>query len=206
MYKLLIFDFDGVLVNSFEYVYAINQQAAAHVNKVLTREQYIKCFYGSFHKTLLAQLRLNPEEDASFTEYKYGIYEDLYRQIELFDFAVKMIRSLSKKGIKMGIVSSAYERSIVEKITTYGIDTNFSFVAGMNKQGKKEKIQECIRLADVSLEESLFVTDTIGDIRDAREAGIASAAVVWGFHTEDKLNTVHPTHVIHTAEELIALV
>ncbi len=205
MYKLVIFDFDGVLADSFEHVYDINMRAAAHVNKTLTRDQYKKLFYGSFHKALFAELNMSPTDEEAFSTYKYEIYEDVYKQIPLFDFAVELIQTLTKKGIKLSIVSSAYEQAIKEKITKNGIDENFFFIAGMNKKGKREKIKESIRRAEVLPEESIFITDTIGDVQDAHSAGIGCIAVSWGFHTATELRTEKPEHIVHTYEDLIAL-
>lgn len=205
MYKLFIFDFDGVLADSFEHVYEINRRAAQHVKKILSREQYKKLFHGSFHKALSLELQLSSEEDRIFSKYKYDIYKDVYKQIELFDFSVELIQMLAKKGIKMGIVSSAYEQSIVEKITIHNIAEHFFFVAGMNRQGKEKKIAECIKRAHVLSEESLFITDTVGDIRDAHNAGIACVAVSWGFHTVEELKTEKPEYLIYRYKDLIAL-
>ena len=50
--------------------------------------------------------------------------------------------------------------------------------------------------------ECVFVTDTVGDVREAQELGIRSVAVTWGFHSAERLAEVSPDVVVESVEEL----
>lgn len=50
--------------------------------------------------------------------------------------------------------------------------------------------------------EMYFITDTLGDIREAEKVGIKSIAVTWGYHDKAMLEQGNPRAIVNTAEEL----
>ena len=50
-----------------------------------------------------------------------------------------------------------------------------------------------------------YVCDTVGDIREARDAGIRTVAVTWGWHSRERLAAAHPDRLIDVPEKLLAL-
>jgi phosphoglycolate phosphatase len=52
--------------------------------------------------------------------------------------------------------------------------------------------------------ETIMVTDTIGDVREAREAGIRSLGVTWGMHTEQELLEAGAEFVAIWPQEIVA--
>jgi len=52
--------------------------------------------------------------------------------------------------------------------------------------------------------ETLIITDTAGDIKEANDVGVRSIGVIWGVHDEDKLAQVNPHFVAKEPSELIS--
>jgi phosphoglycolate phosphatase len=49
------------------------------------------------------------------------------------------------------------------------------------------------------------VGDTVGDIVEARQAGVPSVAVTWGWHSEERLLAASPDVVAHDPQELVGI-
>lgn len=49
----------------------------------------------------------------------------------------------------------------------------------------------------------LFVTDTLGDIREAEKCNIKSIAVAWGYHPVTTLEKGNPIAIVQTPKELV---
>ena len=52
-------------------------------------------------------------------------------------------------------------------------------------------------------DECIFVTDTLGDLLEAKELNIGTIAVTWGYHEEERLKFGHPDIIINNFDELI---
>lgn len=50
--------------------------------------------------------------------------------------------------------------------------------------------------------DAVFITDTLGDIREARECDIDSIAVTWGFHERKTLEKGNPIVIVSDPREL----
>lgn len=57
----------------------------------------------------------------------------------------------------------------------------------------------------VSENESLFITDTLGDMREAANAGLKSIGVSWGFQRRETLLKGDPHAIVDTPEELFSV-
>jgi len=201
--KLLIFDFDGVLADSFDQVYEINRVALLDtLDQTLTKKEYCNLFDGSFHKRLISFLNVSDKELADFMQKKYEIYEEYYSNVQLFDFADSLVTDLHNAGHKLAIVSSAQESSILSLLERYSLRDKFFFIAGMNKDGKIKNIKKCIDISNNNITNSYFITDTIGDVKEGTSVGVHTVAVTWGFQKVGLLEKQKPTYIISVPEDI----
>ncbi len=52
-------------------------------------------------------------------------------------------------------------------------------------------------------ENAVFITDTVGDVLEARKCGVKAIAVTWGFHGEATLQKAKPAKIVSTSEDLL---
>jgi phosphoglycolate phosphatase len=57
----------------------------------------------------------------------------------------------------------------------------------------------------IDRERTFYIGDTTGDILEAREAGVQTVAVTWGWHSREKLVAVHPDFLVDRPEELLRM-
>lgn len=94
---------------------------------------------------------------------------------------IDVIRELSKSSTLV-IVSSAgtsYIRAIVER---EGIANHFLHIMGGDTGGSKSD-----KMIAVGVTDAVMITDTAGDIREAKKAGVRAIGVTWGSDAAEDL-------------------
>lgn len=204
MSRVIIFDFDGVLADSVDVVFKMNQEAVSILDKTLTMEEYRSCFEDHINKRLASLLGLNEEEKQKMVDFKAEIYPRYYnpQNIKLFDFAKDLVVRASKLG-ELWIVSSSPGDLIIKILESYGLNNYFSKIIGQNRQPKDLVLESA--LEDKKDCEVFFITDTVGDIKETRKINlkIFSLAVTWGFHSADLLKTEKPDLVAYKPKDIL---
>jgi phosphoglycolate phosphatase len=204
MYPLVIFDFDGTLVDSLAHSIEVFQRIAPQFKlkldltletaRTTPTRQLFKQMGVSFWK--LPRLIRTFQEEAS---------QDAER-LALFAGISPTIQSLAARGTRLGILSSNREDAIRRCLRTHNLEQQFAFVVGYPKLfGKAKALRRIIKAERVERSQLLYVGDETRDIEAARKAKIASAAATWGFHAESLLATAQPTYLVRKPEELLAI-
>jgi phosphoglycolate phosphatase len=191
MFKLIIFDFDGVIADTFELHYQTTLKFIPNA----TREE------------LMAHSLNNPIEKPviKFKKEDFEPYFELFSKNftkELFFPVKQMIDELSKI-YPLVIVSSTGDEAVEHAVELGGFKNDFKKIYGMNTHTSKiEKFKMIFRDFGVTSDECIFITDTIGDIKEAKHLEIKTIAVTWGFHNREVLETAKPFAIIDTIEQL----
>ena len=89
----------------------------------------------------------------------------------------------------------------------FGFQECFAFLVASNLDGTRTMKTEIIRdvlsqLPNTSKEKTVMVGDHLDDIVGARNNGIDSIAVAYGYGTAEELQRANPTYLVHSVEEL----
>jgi phosphoglycolate phosphatase len=200
MQKIIIFDFDGVLVDSFHPFYRLNRDAMASVGIKCTEQQYRNLYTGNVHRGF-SNFISDKERLDKFIAFKNKCGDAYRAKIDFFPGAVEFIRSLSR-SLGLGIVSSGQQAFIESILTRAGIRKRFYYISGSQSHTKTDSIREAMVIAGTGQENAFMVTDTAGDILAAKEAGTKTVAVTWGFHSLATLKKARPDSVVSDFREL----
>jgi phosphoglycolate phosphatase-like HAD superfamily hydrolase len=169
----LIFDFDGVIADTFEIAFAVAQLTYP----TLTRESYKQKWNGNIG-------------DAVFTEPKSDIEIDFQKEfakrLETIEMTWRTKNSLQllNEHYDLYIVSSTNTETIVSFLKRHKIKGLFKKVLGVDVESSKvKKFQMLFKKYSIQPEKVLFVTDTMGDIKEATEVGIKKIYPVYGTYT-----------------------
>ena len=103
------------------------------------------------------------------------------------------------------IISSSSEESISSFLSKYNLRHHFSEILGREThRNKVDKFHMILDKYRINPHETLIITDTAGDIKEANDVGVRSIGVIWGVHDEDKLAQVNPHFVAKEPSELIS--
>ena len=195
--KTLIFDFDGVIHNTFEFH---RGKIKEFTGIALTVDEYKAVHRKNFFFNI-------PEEfkHISWVDYAKFIHNDL---INLkVDLKIKeKINNFSKKH-NLYIVSSNSAKTINDYLINNDFINNFKEVLGFEiLKSKTEKFKYIFKKYKTKAEEGLFVTDTLGDIVEANEVSLKTVAVDFGFHCRETLSEGSPIEIVSSFDELSEII
>ena len=107
----------------------------------------------------------------------------------------------------MAIVSSNSTDAIRKIIERLGIESYFFKVSGGDEAtGKAVRIKACMDEMGVKPSKTFYVGDTVGDVGEAKEAGVGSIAVAWGAYPLKRLAGAAPDCIMREPTELVDLI
>jgi phosphoglycolate phosphatase len=200
----IIFDFDGVIVDSYD-IFKEAFVAACFENgyhQISTKEEFLNLFDGNLYESMehtgipaaaIEQILKKFKEDAHLN----------HNNIKLFNGTREMLTKLAEND-KIFVVSSNLT-SIVEDMLRFHKIVYFEDVLGSDKGTSKVKKIESIK-AKLPGYDFLYVGDTKGDMIEGRLGGAKTVAVTWGWHSRERLLEGKPDFFINSPDELVDLV
>ena len=202
---LLIFDLDGTLIDTKKEIFDTFHQAFSNLGMRLDEkklEKYVGLPLEELLEALLGKYDRKVEE-----EIRRIYYENYYsrsRKIRVFPGLEEIVRG---NGFKKAILTSKKRKTALNDLNYLGIGDYFSIVVGADDLKKKkpdgEGIRKIISLAKCrDINRVYMIGDTEMDILAAKNAGVKSIAVTWGFRSEEFLKRYEPDYIVHSPQEL----
>ena len=196
--KLILFDFDGVFVNTFDLTYDILQELGS---EPFSKKEFRKILSGNPYesKVITDRVPKNPNARTPFFK-KFAL--GLLKKTPEHGFK-SVIKKLSGK-YELAIVSSSLDEAIESFLKKTKLDLHFKKIYGVNSgRSKVKKIKMALKDFKVKPEDAVYVTDTLGNIDDATEAGVKSIGVTWGYHKKSTLKKGKPMAIVDKPKDLL---
>lgn len=204
-FDLAIFDFDGTLADSMGW-FADEMAAAGRRHGFRTPERNeLQALRGLPARRIVAELGVPlwklPIIAADMRARKLAAAAGL----RLFDGVAEALEALASSGVRLAVVSSDSEASVR---TTLGPDLERligRFECGADLFGKAAKFRRVLKAMAVSPSRAITIGDEDRDALAAREAGVAFAAVTWGFATPAALLDRGPALVFNRPSDFLQI-
>ena len=204
MNNILIFDYDGVIVDSLDILMEnfINACRKNNVNEIDSKEKFLKLFEKNFVE-VLTDFGVPKEKVQKILEDANIGLQNKKDKICLHNGIIKMLDKLSKNN-KLIIITSSPTRAIKDFLKSKHI-CHFEDVLGADIETDKVKKIETVKTKFRGYE-PFYIGDTWADIIEGRKAGVKVIAVTWGFYSEEMLKRENPDFIVHTPKELVDLI
>lgn len=203
--KLIIFDFDGTLADTFpSFVRVFDQAADKYGFKRLDRERQA-VLRGFDARQIMAHHEVPLWKVPAIARFMRARMADDIANIALFTGIGQALRALHAQGVVLTIVTSNSPDN-VRTVLGPELLALFSHVeCGTSLFGKPAKVRKVLAATSVAPEHAMLVGDEIRDATAAADAGIDFGAVAWGFNDVDALIARHPRQVFRHVAELLDL-
>jgi len=199
MIKAIVFDFDGVIHDTFNF----------HLNKLrefsgvtdYSPEELKKAHEGNFRtKSMTSRLA-----GLNFINYRAFICDDFKKQI--LNEKIKLELEKLAQKYQLFIITSGGETVIGGYLKENKINHLFKEVlGGETHKSKVVKFQRIFNKHNLTNNDFIFVTDTVGDILEAHNVDVNTIAVDFGFHERARLEKGKPMKIISNFNEILPLV
>ena len=194
--KVIIWDFDGPIVDSREIALELTQYEYHGIDEHNHRDLFNKNIYEELSK--LKRKSISDEELTAFLEKSYWP-----RKLKLTPVqGIGEVLSALSKNFSMVINSSSPEPQIVRYLTKYNFLSFFQKIYGKEIKSKEEKFKLILRDFNVAAADCILITDTIGDVLEAESLNIPSIIVLWGYQLKKHFDSLDEkvTFVEHASE------
>lgn len=201
-YKLVIFDFDGTIADTFPWVLDNLSYLAYKYDLPEPTHSEIDHFRG-FHITqVIKQLKVPGWKIPLISK---DIQSRMHAQIEkisLFKGVPEMFQKLHEHGISVGIASSNSKPNIEKVIGPEIAKIIDYFDCGISLTGKDKKLTKILSNSGITVQHSLYVGDEIRDIEATKRINMPFGAVSWGYAKVEALQALGPHEVFSSVQDM----
>jgi phosphoglycolate phosphatase len=196
-FDLLVFDWDGTLMDSTAVIAASLQAACDDLGLPVPSEERARHIIGlGLHDAMRYVLPGVPPSIYPQVTERYGHH---FRAREasapLFDGAKAALTELNAAGIMLAVATGKSRRGLDRVLERTGVDALFHATrCGEEAAGKPAPamLLELLSELGVAKERTLMIGDTTHDLQMAQNAGVASLAVAFGAHPREQLLAFQP--------------
>lgn len=209
MYSLVIFDWDGTLMDSTPSIVAAIQGACRDLALPVPTDDAAAWVIGlSLHDALhKAVPSLTAAELPRFLErYKFH-YLTRDPLLRLFNGIAPLFEELAALPIQLAVATGKSRVGLERGLDASGLRRFFHGSRTADETFSKPHpamLQELMRELDVVPEHTLMIGDTSHDLNMAKHAGTASLGVTYGAHSVEELQACSPNGLVDTVSDLRA--
>lgn len=212
MYRYILFDLDGTLTDPGAGITNSVAYALEKYNIIVEDKTELYKFVGPpLQESFQKFYGFSEEQSLKAVEYyrEYfrvtGIYEN-----EVYDGIEEMLFSLKKAGKHILLATSKPEEFAEKILEHFQLDKYFDYTAGAAMDGTRVKKGEIIQYAIdhypiERLSEAVMVGDREHDIIGARQTGIDSIGVLYGYGDDEELRKAGATYIANGVKEILKL-
>lgn len=196
MKKAIIFDFDGVIGDTYDMNFQISKEMYPHI----TKQNFDDLFLGNVYYN---------KERIFLTEKDTSLFFEKQKQLftEKNFFEIMPILEKLNQQYKLFIISSTFDDNIKHFLKIGKIDNYFQKILGaITHRSKIEKFKMLFNEFNIVSNECVFITDTVGDILESKEVDVDTVAIAWGYHSKEILINYNPKAIADSPAQLLDII
>ncbi|HVZ29911.1 MAG TPA: HAD hydrolase-like protein [Asticcacaulis sp.] len=203
--RLIIFDFDGTLADSFGWFLDTFDTIADRFDFKRLDRSRIEDFRHLDARELMRLHGVPLWKVPMIAAHARTLQSHNLDTIKLFDGMAQVVAELHAKGIVIAVVTSN-ARANVETVLGTDLTTRIDhFACGASLFGKVGKFKALLQSLDLKPHDALAIGDELRDIEAARAAGIKAGTVAWGYTAPERLMAEKPDYLFETPADITAL-
>ena len=194
MYKAVIFDLDGTLLNTIDDLAAAGNYTLAQMGLPLHTVREFTGFVGNGIPKLLRRM-LPPDADEAVFQRAAALFNDYYSlhkedSTAPYPGIQQLLTHLQAAGVRMAVLSNKAHHLTVPIIRHYfgdAFDAVQGLADGIAAKPDPSGANRLLEALALPREAVLYVGDSDIDMRTAAAAGLTGCGVLWGFRSRETL-------------------
>lgn len=201
MYKCIIFDIDGTIIDTEKAVICSLQKLLKIETGITYPADKLTFVLGIPGAASLKEFNI---ADIEMACRKWNEYlKEYYSEIRVFPELEEIIKQLYNHKIKTGIVTSKTKQELIDDFYPFGLHDYFDYIVCADDTNKHkpdpEPIVKCLEIGKISPAETIYIGDTSYDMQCAQSAGVDFALALWGTKDSNLNATIklnHPKEIL----------
>lgn len=210
--EIVLFDLDGTLTDAAPGIVNGMRIVFDRFNIEQPDETTMRTYLGP-------PLAVTWREHYNFTDEQItqalAIYREYYHDVgmfenEVFDGIPELLQQLNNDDVILATATSKPDFSATRIIEHFGLSDHFAFIGAANLEGTRDSKALVIEYtleqlkANATTHRIVMVGDRHHDVHGAREHGIDTIGVLWGYGDAEELTAVGAITLVQTPEQLRA--
>lgn len=200
MYKAVIFDLDGTLLDSLNDILFVLNDTLTHFGLPQITRMQAQSYIGNGARELV-RLAIGGENAHRLDEI-LSYYKEQYAKSDnelsrIFDGEDEALKVLKGAGVKLAILTNKPHAAAMRAneifFKKYAFDCIFGQTDGVPLKPNPQAVYKIIEQLGVKKEECLFVGDGEADVLTAKNAGLNCVSVLWGYRSKAQLEAAGAT-------------
>ena len=208
MYELIIFDWDGTLMDSSARIVASLRKAAADIDLPVPSVQRARNIIGLNFEDSMRQLfgEVSTQQTAKYVDrYRHHFYHPKAYEMPFFEGVVDGLQRLDTEGKLLAVATGKGRRGLAPLLTEHQLEDLFITTRCADEAFGKPNPQmllDILEFTGQTADKALMIGDTSYDLQMANNAKMASVAVNYGMHRATELVKHNPVAMFSSFPEL----
>jgi phosphoglycolate phosphatase len=206
-YKLVIFDFDGTLADSFAWFVGVINSVAAKYQFKPVEEHELETLRGYGARQMIKHLEVPVWKIPFIANYMRQLMAQDRRGILCFEGVDQLLARLSQAGVTLALVTSNSYENVLNVLGADNLALMSYVECDAALFGKPARFRKILKQSGIRPDEALCIGDELRDIEAATQAQIPFGAVAWGYTKVEAFQAHAPAevfvHVHDIAEKVI---
>jgi len=206
--KLIIFDLDGTLANTYQSLFDSADQTAKELGYgSISKELFDKTIGMPYEPAVELMLSVKDKEkiDGYINAFR-KIYDEKCVETNLYPGVEETLKELRGKGFLVAVSTTKPTVYAMKIFRHFGIDNLFDLVVGSNleelEKEKPELVKEVLEKMDFD-GDAIMVGDTVYDVIGARKNGLGALVYLNGMNSREDFKQSPPDSFFQDYGELI---
>lgn len=208
--QTLLFDLDGTIIDSIQLIVdSYHHTLRVHGHPPRTDAEWL----AGIGTPLRVQF-LDWADDPATLDAMIATYRDFNlarhdEHVRPYPGVVDRIREIRARGIRTGLVTSKNRHGALRGLGLCHPESLMDVLVCaddvVNPKPHPEPVERALSLLGAAADTTVYIGDSVHDMRSGRAAGVRTAAVLWGPFTRDELAPTEPDYWLERPEDLTAL-
>lgn len=205
MNKVLLFDFDGTIADSFNNLLEITKSLASKYNLPKLNSKQINELRSRDAKTIMEILKIPIYKIPLMAHDVRKLQSEQIAKLEAFKDMPKTLHKLKDKKFILSILTSNNEDNVKKFLTNNHINIFKNVYGDAGIFQKARAIGKFLKKNHYNKDEVIYIGDEIRDILACKKVGIKIVSVTWGYNSKESLIKNKPDFVANTPKDLLKI-